>query len=209
MRLILLAFLCLVTSFASFAQTFEGRILYTNSYKSKMPNVADQQWRDMMGVTQEYFIKGGSYKSVMNGKLVQWQLFNNQEGRLYTKMSNSEAALWNDATINSDEVLKAEVKRGVTEVLGYKCDELTLTCKSGVQKYYFSSKLGVDAKQYVNHKFGNWYEMLKNTNAIPLKMVIDSPQFALESVATEVKPLKLDAKVLELPAGTKTEKSPY
>jgi hypothetical protein len=42
-----------------------------------------------------------------------------------------------------------------------------------------------------------------------LKSIIESAQFTMESVATEVKPMKLDTKTFELPTGTKTEKSPY
>ncbi|TGE14111.1 hypothetical protein [Hymenobacter elongatus] len=209
MKALFTALIALLTTISALGQAFEGRILYANSCKSKLPNVTDQQWNDMMGTTQEYYIKGGSYKSIDDGKLMQWQLFSNQENKLYTKMANSEAALWNDATVNADEVLKAEVKRGVTDILGYKCDELTLTCKSGVQKYYFSSKLSVDPKLYEQHKFGNWYEVLKNTNAIPLKFIVDTPQFAMESVATEVKKVKLENGLFSLPAGVTTTKSPY
>jgi len=46
----------------------------------------------MMGSTQEYLIKGGDYKSIANGTLVQWQLFINKDNKLYNKMSNSETA---------------------------------------------------------------------------------------------------------------------
>jgi len=97
----------------------------------------------------------------------------------------------------------------VTEVLGYKCDEVILTCKSGVQKYYFNSKLSVDTKLFVNHKFGNWFDYLSKSNSLPLKSVIETAQFTIESIATEVKPMKLDTKTFELPAEIKTDKSPY
>ena len=36
--------------------------------------MTDQQWLSMMGGTQEYYIKGGNYKSVTNGTLMQWQI---------------------------------------------------------------------------------------------------------------------------------------
>jgi hypothetical protein len=192
-----------------FGQNFEGKIFYTNSYKSKNPKMTDQQWTSMMGSTQEYLIKGGDYKSIANGTLVQWQIYINKDNKLYNKMSNSETALWNDASIQGDEILKVEVNKGVTEILGYKCDEVILTCKSGVQKYYFNSKLSVDTKLFVNHKFGNWFDYLSKSNSLPLKSIIESAQFTMESVATEVKPMKLDTKTFELPTGTKTEKSPY
>ena len=209
MKYPLLLLLTLLTTLSALGQTFEGEIIYANTYKNKMPNMTDQQWASMMGTTQEYYLKGGQYKSVVNGQLVQWQLFRNQDNKLYTKMSNSEAALWNDAGVNEDPILKSEIKKGAAEILGYKCDELTLTCKSGVQKYYYSSKLAIDAKQFVNHKFGNWYEMLKLTGAMPLKMVVDAPQFSLESIATVVKPMKINDSLFELPAGMQTQKSPY
>ena len=124
-------------------------------------------------------------------------------------MSNSETVFWNDGNTNSDSVLNVEINKGVTEILGYKCDEVILTCKSGVQKYYFNSKLSVDTKLFTNHKFGNWYDYLSKTNSLPLKSIIETAQFTMESVATEVKPMKLDTKTFELPTGIKTEKNPY
>ncbi|AFR34852.1 hypothetical protein AWR41_08115 [Riemerella anatipestifer] len=193
----------------SFGQTFEGKIVYKNTYRSKIPNVTDEQFTTMMGSVQEYFIKNGNYKSVANGSFFQWQLYVNKENKLYSKMANSEILLWNDGAANSDKVLKAEVNKGVAEVLGYKCDELVLTCKSGIQKYYFNTKFSVNTKLYENHKFGNWYDFLSKSNSLPLKSIIDNGQFTLESVAIEVKEMKVDNTIFDLPANTKTMKSAY
>ena len=167
------------------------------------------QFTTMMGNTLNYYIKGGDYKSEMNGTMMQWQLYINADNKLYSKMSNSEAVLWNDGAVNADEVISTELHKAVIDILGYKCDELVLTCKSGVQKYYFTSKVPVDSKLYVNHQFGNWYTVLSKTNAIPLKMTIDNAQFYIESTATEIKPGKLDAAMFTLPAGAALQKSPY
>jgi hypothetical protein len=199
----------ILSTITSFGQTFEGEIVYKNTYKSKMPNVTDNQFTTMMGATQEYFIKDGDYKSVANGSLFQWQLYVNKDNKLYSKMANSETLIWNDGAINTDEILKVEVNKNVTEILGYKCDELIFTCKSGTQKYYFNTKLSVDPKLFVNHKFGNWHEFISKSNSLPLKSIIDNAQFSLESVATEVKEIKLDETIFDLPAGARTMKSPY
>jgi hypothetical protein len=201
----------LATLFAitSFGQTFEGKIVYKNTYKSKMPNVTDDQLTIMMGSTQEYFIKNGDYKSVTNSSIFQWQLYVNKDNKLYNKMANSETLLWNDGATNPDEIFKAELNVGVTEILGYKCDELVLTCKSGTQKYYFNTKLSLDTKLFVNHKFGNWYDFLSKSNSLPLKSIVDNGQFTLESVAIEIKEMKLDKTLFDLPADVKTMKSSY
>jgi hypothetical protein len=79
----------------------------------------------------------------------------------------------------------------------------------GVQKYYFSSKLPLHSKLYEKHKFGNWGAFLAKANAVLLKIFIDNQQFTIESVATEVKPMAIDSKLLELLAGIQTQKSPY
>lgn len=194
---------------SSFGQSFEGKIVYQNAYKSKIPNVTDEQFTTMMGSTQEYFIKNGDYRSVANGSLFQWQLYVNTDNKLYSKMANTETLLWNDGAANTDEILKAEINKDVIEILGYKCDELVLTCKSGIQKYYFNTKLSVDTKLFVNHKFGNWYDFLSKSNSLPLKSIVTNGQFTLESVATAINEMKLDKTFFDLPAGSKTMKSPY
>lgn len=206
-KLLIIAYFLISTN--TFAQNFEGKISYKNIYKSKVPNIADQQWTSMLGSSQEYFIKNENYKSVGNGTLAQWQLYINSENKLYSKMSNSESAIWNDASVQGDEILKVEINKNILEILGQKCDEIIFTCKSGIQKYYYSSEQHIDAKQFENHKFGNWFDYLSKSNALPLKSVIDNAQFTLESIATEIKPMKLETTIFELPNGIKTIKSPY
>lgn len=209
MKKLFLVLALILSSTYGFSQFYEGEIIYTNSFKSKNSQLTDLQRNTMLGSTQEFYIKGGDYKSITNGTLLQWQLYSNKDNKLYNKMSNSETAFWNDGNIQGDEVLKIEVNKNTTEILGYKCDEVILTCKSGVQKFYFNSKLAVDTKLYINHKFGNWFDYLSKSDALPLKSIIETAQFTLESVATDIKPMKLDVKLFELPAGIKTEKSPY
>jgi hypothetical protein len=195
--------------FIAVAQNFEGKIIYKNIYKSKIPNITDQQLNDMMGTRQEYLIKNGDYKSLTNGSLVQWQLYINKDNKLYNKLATSETILFTDGSVNTDEVLSYELNKGVAEVLGNKCDELILTCKSGIQKYYFCSRYGVDATLYKNHKYFNWYNYLCRANALPLKLVVENKELIIESVAVEIIPMQLDNKDFQLPPNAKTAKNPY
>jgi hypothetical protein len=209
MRTLKLLLLLLTTASFVYGQNFEGKLVFKTEYKSKMPNLTSDQFTAMMGTTMDYLLKDGNYKAISNGTFLQWQLYVNKDNKLYNKLANSPTILWNDGAENADAVIKAEVNKGVIEILGYKCDELILTCKTGVQKFYFSSKIKVDPKLFEKHKFGNWNEVLSRTNSMPLKMIVDTPQFILESVATEILPMKLDDKTFELPADSKLEKSPY
>jgi hypothetical protein len=209
MRTINLLTLLLSTITLASGQVFEGKITYKNEYKSKIPNMPDEQFTAMMGTTLDYYIKDGNYKTTTNGTFLQWQLYINKDNKLYNKMSNSATILWNDGSVNTDEVLKSELNKGVITILGYLCDELILTCKSGVQKYYFNSGLKVNTSLFEKLKFGNWDVIMSKTNGLPLKMIIETPQFSMESLATAVTPMKLEDKMFELPADSKVEKSPY
>jgi hypothetical protein len=190
-------------------QNFEGKITFKNTFKSKTQNITDEQFTAMMGDTHEYFIKGGDYKTITNGSFLQWQQYINADNKLYNKMANSETILWNDGSVNMDEVMKAEINKGVTVVMGYKCDEIILTCKSGIQKYYYNSQLGVNVSLYEKHKYGNWFEFISRSKSLPLKMIIENAQLSYEAVAIEVKPMQLEKTMFVLPANVETAKSPY
>ena len=123
----------------------------------------------MMGTSQEYNFKGGNYDPFQTEHFCNGNSMSNKDNKLYTKFSNSPSILWNDGAVNPDSVLKTELNKEVVDILGYKCDELILTCKSGVQKYYFNSKLKIDPKLFENHKFGNWYQYLSTIKSSTLK----------------------------------------
>lgn len=46
----ILAFLiATLLTISSFGQSFEGKIIYKNAYKSKLPKVTDEQFTSMLG----------------------------------------------------------------------------------------------------------------------------------------------------------------
>ena len=202
-------FLLTISGIVCLGQSFEGRVTYETAYKSKIPNVTDALFTEMMGKSQEYNLKDGNYRTTSNGTFLQWQLYVNKDNKLYTKFSNSASILWNDGAVNPDSVLKTEFNKEVIDILGYTCDELILTCTSGIQKYYFNSKLKIDPKPFANHKFGNWYQYLSQSQAVPLKMILDNVQFSVVIVATAIQPQRIDDQLFALPADAKLEKSPF
>ena len=119
MRIINLLTLLLTTITLAFGQNFEGKIAYKNEYKSKVPNVTNEQFTSLMGKTWEYYIKEGNYKTTTDGTFFQWQLYINNDNKVYNKMSNSASILWNDGAVNPDEVIKSELNKGVTHFFWY------------------------------------------------------------------------------------------
>lgn len=123
-------------------------------------------------------------------------------------MSNSETVHWTDGSTSDDTVLEAKLNKGVTEVLGYKCDELILTCKNSVEKYYFNSAIAVDPSLFSRHRYGNWAYLTEKIHALPLKMVITmAPD--IEETAVAIDPQALDVGFFQLPAGANTAENPH
>lgn len=208
-KYVVLTLMLLVSMLRVNAQLFEGEVVYKMTYKSKLPNVTDEQFGAMMGNEMTYSIKKGDYKNSFNGNFVQYQLYVNKDNKLYSKFSNSETLFWKDCSTDAEVVINRESKIKALDVLGYSCDELILATNSGVQKYYYNATLGIDAKLYESHKYANWYDFVSISQAVPLRFYVENTQFILEGVATSIKRMSIDSKTLALPIGAETAKSPY
>lgn len=190
------------------AQSFEGKITYENTYTSNIPNATSEQFNQMMGTVQEYYIKGSKYKSITNGSVSKMQLYVPSENKLYSQLAVSDTLLWSDGSSNPNEPLSYEIKQDQAEILGYTCDALIVDTKMGKIIYYFSEKIKLDPKLYEAHKYGNWALLTGQTKSLPLKIEMETPQFTLVSVATEIKEMELDDSFFDLPE-LPAKKSPY
>ena len=203
-----LLFLCsILFSQFFYASDFEGKIIYQNSYTTKIPQLSDARILALLGDRQDYYYKAGAYKSTTNGTNIQWQLYVPKDNKVYLKLASSETVLWNNASKQEDKVLSVTLNKKVVEVLGYMCDELILTCESGVQKYYFNSAIGVDANLFKQHTYANWWDYLSRAKALPLKMDIETSQFVIHSVAVSVQAMALEDSFFKLEEGVKTQEN--
>ncbi len=209
MKRILIIALVLINTVGVLAQTFEGKIVYQNTVKSKVKEMTDQQWIALLGTEQEYIIKKGNYKSISNGTMFQWQLYLNNENKIYNKLAASNSAFWLDASQAAETITKIEVVKNAAEVIGYSCDMVVITTPTATEKYYYNIKFAVDPSLFVNHKYGNWADFVAKSKSLPLKIVIDNSQFILQSEAKSIKASKVPDDVFELPAGMQITKSPY
>ena len=193
-----LIILCILSAGSIRAQVFEGKIVYNNHFTSKIKNLSDEQLQMIVGSKQEYFIKGGSYKSLMNGQAIVMQLYDQKDNRLYNKRANIDTLYWFDASNNTDPVKNVEIKQNVDTILGRKCDALILQTASGTTTYYYSSDYKIDSKAYVNHKYSNWDLYVVKAGAVPLRSIVENSQFKMESTAVEITPVKLDASFFQI-----------
>ena len=205
-KIVFIAFNILTISI-SFGQNFEGKIIYSNTCISNIPQITNESLSSFTGSKQEFIIKEGNYKSITNGTFFEWQLYINTSGKFYTKVTSSETTYCIDdkKQHKEDEVISLKLNKNVTKILDYNCDELIVKYNRKVEKYYFNSGIIIDTKIFKNEKFQNWYGYFLRSNVFPLKIIIETFAVTFESVATEIIPLKIDDKTFELPEGVKVE----
>lgn len=190
-RIICIAALLLLCASGAHAQYFEGKIVYSNTFNSKIKALNNTQLQYIVGSKMDYYIKGCNYKSISNGHSVTMQLYDCSSNRVYNQTPKSDTLYWFSAAINTDTTFKYEIKKNADTVLGYVCDALVLTTKTGTTVLYYSKQLKVNAAAFKDHQYNNWALFTLQTGSLPLKMVIETEVFTMESVATEVQELKL------------------
>lgn len=203
----LLSALLLLMTNVLYCQYFEGEIIYSNHFVSKMKNFTDQQLEAMIGTKQEYLISGGNYKSFLNGQSVLMQMYDYKTNRMYNRKVQSDTLYWFDALVNTDDVVSYEIKNNAEVILGNQCDAIIMKTKTGTTTMYYSTKYKVDSNVYRQHNYGNWAFYTAKAGALPLKTIIETNAFKMESVATEIKPMKLGDDYFKIDNNTPIKKS--
>jgi hypothetical protein len=183
--------LCLIVFRAS-AQSFEGEIVYKNSYVSKIPGVSAERLGAYLGTKQEYYVKGGYYKSLTNGTAVYMQLYDNPSNRMYFQRPGSDTLGYKDASADADSVISYEVHKAAATILGNVCDALVIVSKSATTTYYYCQKYRLDAAAYKRHLAGNWALLSAKAGALPLKAEVETTQVTMVMEAVEVKAMPLE-----------------
>jgi hypothetical protein len=197
----------LLMSNVMYSQSFEGEIIYTNRFNSRMKNFTDEQLGMMIGTKQEYLIKGGNYKSFLNGQSITMQLYDYKTNRIYNRTPKSDTLYWFDASANTDNVTSYEIKKNAGKVLGNQCDAIIMKTRTGTTTIYYSPKYRVDSSLYTNHLYNNWAFYISKTGALPLKIIVESNQFKMESTATEIKSLQLGDDYFNIHPNTPVKKN--
>ena len=173
-----------------------------NKYKSKVPNMTDEQMAAMAGSRQDYFIKGGFYKSLVNGSTISMLLYDPKTNRLYSKKPGSDTLYWSDGKSNAEEILEFKIEKNRDTVMGHVCDVITIKTATAITYTSYSQKFELDRDKFKNHDFFNWSFYTSKAGAVPLRIVMEHPAFTMVSTATEIKAQKLPDNSFEIAVGT-------
>jgi len=190
-------------------QSFEGKIQYKVQTYSKDKSIATADLQKSLGSWQTYQFRGKDFLMTNNGKMLVWQLYKADEGKVYQRMDNQSKVYFLDAARITDEVQKIDLLPNEITVLGKRCKGVRFQKYSGTFTYYYSTAYPILAENFQQLVFENWNQIFAAIQAVPLKIVVENEQFKVDITAYKVWPNALDVQQFILPDAAFIEASPY
>lgn len=198
-KIFLIIFFALFIKFGSKAQNFEGKLIYSQLYESKNPDIPTDVLAGYMGDRHIYFYSKGNYMSVVNGNREKTTLYLVDDEKLYSYSENQDSISVIDTSEENEKVLRYELNEKVAQVLGRSCDELILYKEKSTVKYYFDPNLKIEPKHFKNHNYSNWNLYTKLAKSLPLKYIMEFDEFVVIGEAIEIKEFEIEDDFFVLP----------
>lgn len=210
--------LILIVSTISFAQSFEGTLIYTTDFqvsekmekmgmtKRKLQEKMQQEgsWSD----TVKVIYKNGSYRTQLNSNPKSWSIYKPENNKIYTFQDGeaSDICTVTDAGFDYEATLSGKlpsVKKldTIVKINGRDCEVVSVKWKSGTYSYYYEKGyLQADPKLFKAHIYDGWSEFLQHSSALPVRIVKEVN--GMSTVTMELvsaKPETVDPKLFDIP----------
>ena len=130
------------------------------------------------------------------------EVYDAATNRIYRRTPKSDTLYWIDASIKNDSVISYEIRKDAATILHYPCDVIIMKVRTGTMTLYYNRTLLLDGARYQRHGYNNWAFYAAHTNALPLKIIVESGQFRMERTATEIRPMNLGQDFFTINPGT-------
>ena len=173
----------------TFSQSFEGTLVYTTDLdvSPKLEKMGmtkqsliekmreDGSWLDTLSISY----KLGNYYYKSSNNLNSWLLYNSETNKIYSVQDGVKNEICSviDASIDTEfsytnkmpTVSKLDTSATVNNI---ECTVVRVKWKSGTYDYYYNSTmLMVNPDFYNHHIYDGWYEFLKISKSLPIKIV--------------------------------------
>jgi hypothetical protein len=200
-KLIIILFFTGTPFFASGQKYFEGSIEYAYEAKVKSKKIDFSRLQKAVGKGSTLYFKEGNFRHDYDGGVLEFDLYNRRENKLYTKKRGSDTIYWYDCSKKGESIKDVRISKQKTEVLQMLCDQLTIQYSDhSVVEYYNSDSIRVDPAWFAEFKRGDQFKIDAIEKSIFLQSERDYPAFSVISTATRIKKQALNTNVFEVPA---------
>ena len=173
----------------AFGQSFEGTLVYTTDLEisPKLEKMGmtkqsliekmkeDGSWLDTLSISY----KLGNYYYKSSNNLKSWLLYNSETNKIYSVQDGVKNEICSviNASIDtefaySNKMPSVTKQDTLATVNNIECNVVRVKWKSGIYDYYYNSTMfEIDPQLFTNHIYDGWYEFLKISKSLPIKIV--------------------------------------
>lgn len=152
------------------ARYFEGRVIYTETFRTATGDTLDYAMYAMRDETKQTFWKGADYfTTTLDGNPV--DLYRARDNKVYS-FTDKGKPIALDASISSSVKQKITYLNDTATIAGYFCRAIQMETDHGVSKIYYTSELQVPVdsiRQHVLYNLNAIYTATKGGH--PLKLI--------------------------------------
>jgi hypothetical protein len=190
-------------SFNTFSQnkeSFEGIIIYENTFISKIDSISNSHFENAYGKQTKYVLdKNGDYINLYKGSYITIQLYKKKEDIIYTLLTGRDTIFYNKTNEKTDDISNIKETEKQILVLDKNCNEIIYETSTSKYKYYYNNDFYIDPKLYSNHYLGNWNQIVGITKSFPMKVILETDYFIMTSTAISVKKGAVEKQLFSLP----------
>jgi hypothetical protein len=198
-KLIIILFITCTPFFVTGQKYFEGTIEYAYEVKLKSKKVDLSRLQKALGKGCTLYFKEGNFRHDYDGGVLEFDVYNNRENKLYTKKRGNDTIYWYDCSKKGKSIKDLKVSEEKIEVLQMLCAQLTIQYSDhNVVEYYNSDSIRVDPAWFAKFKRDDQFKIDGIEKSIFLRSERDYPAFTIISTATRIIKQTLHPNVFEI-----------
>lgn len=185
-----------------FGSSFEGEIVYLNTYELDNKRLSVDSLRGILGDTVILVMKQGNYKLTTNGSKRITSIYEGEGNVWYVYQNRFDTILAVGGLAQTMDSIVFDGPRNTTEsILGYSCRSLVMTWKSGRNTYYFNDRFAIDPSLFVGHNIDGWNLYCQRSKAVPLMTKYEKKGYTRIQKAILIKERIVSDEELKIPQG--------
>jgi len=213
-----LTLILIIISHITFSQSFEGTLTYITDLEispklekmgmtkqSLVDNMKkDGSWLDTLSISY----KKSNYYYKSSNNLKSWLIYNSETNKIYSVQDGVKNEICSviDASIDTEFAYtnKMPIVTKIDTIVivnNIECKIVRVKWKTGTYDYYYNSSMfNINPEMYSKHLYDGWYEFLKISNSLPIKIVkIVNGTMTVTATLINSKTNEIDDKLFTVP----------
>jgi Gram-negative bacterial TonB protein C-terminal len=208
-RITTFAALFLIFSSVTIAQheDFEGILTYKIEVKSKIAEISDGAWRNILGLGETMTVttwKGNTRQT--SGASDIYSITKDQ--RVYFRFKGIDTLYYLDYSSDTTSLIDVSRSGKKRNLAGYDCNAITIKTPGSTKKYFYSPAIYVNPEHERNNKIGRTDVFVKETSSLYLGYFDDNSDYTLSQTCLRLKKQPVDKSIFEMPVLPQKEFTP-